>query len=249
MASEAILERAAAEKPAAELRARMSELAEALFQSCRAQLTATKYHGMSGRGNSFDAVDSPLSDAAFLRAEIAAARRLADEPARAARLVAAATRDDPGPGGFYDDLGRAGRQPHLVRGPGWANDPAYYDSALRAFGKGPPPPNSPRAWWDYAEMHYDTPLRLRYSGLDRSAGYAVRVVYLGEGRKIRLEAGGQQIHDYIARLEPVMEFEVPAAATAGGDMTLSWNQEPGGGGSGRGCQVAEVWLIRRPAKP
>ena len=142
-ATEAVLDRAAKERPAADLRARMSELAEALFQSCRAQLTVTKYHGMGGRGNSFDAVDTPLSDAAFLKAEIAAARKLSDEPARIARLVAAVTRDDPGPGGFYDDLGNALRQPHLVRGPGWANDPAYYDSPLSAFGRGSPPPAAP----------------------------------------------------------------------------------------------------------
>ena len=38
------------------------------------------------------------------------------------------------------------------------------------------------------------------------------------------------------------EFDVPAAATADGALTLTWRQEPGAGGAGRGNQIAEVWL-------
>ena len=44
--------------------------------------------------------------------------------------------------------------------------------------------------------------------------------------------------------EPV-EFDIPAVATADGDLTLSWYREPGRGGNGRGCQVREVWLMRK----
>jgi hypothetical protein len=41
-----------------------------------------------------------------------------------------------------------------------------------------------------------------------------------------------------------IEFAVPMGATADGELTLRWSPEPGRGGNGRGCQVAEVWLIR-----
>ena len=37
---------------------------------------------------------------------------------------------NPGPGGFYDDLGNSARQPHLVRGPGLAKDPGLYESPV-----------------------------------------------------------------------------------------------------------------------
>ena len=40
---------------------------------------------------------------------------------------------NPGPGGFYDDLGNLTRQPHLVRGPGFEEDPAYFRSSLVGF--------------------------------------------------------------------------------------------------------------------
>jgi hypothetical protein len=243
----AILDRAAKEHPGADLRARTSELAEALFQSVRAQLSVPRYHAIAvGRGANFDAIDTPLSDAAWLRAEVAAARKLPDEAARVARLDAALNREDPGPGGFYDDLGDPRRQPHLVREPAWEKDPSYYAAPLPAFGRGSVPANAPRAWWTYAESHYDAPLKMHYPGLDRSAKYRVRVVYAGgEGGKVRLAAGdGHEVHGYLAKALEPLEFDVPAAATAGGELTLSWAQEPGRGGAGRGCMVAEVWLLR-----
>jgi hypothetical protein len=241
-----ILDWAAMERVAPELRTRLDVLAEALFQSIRAQLSVRKYHGVAGRGNTLDTVDVPLTDAAWLRAEMAAAKQLPDEAARLARLDAALNRTDPGPGGFYDDFGDPKRQPHLDRGPGWEKDPAFDESPQCAFSGRTV--GTPRAWWHYAETHYETPLRARYDGLDRSASYRVRIVYgTQEGRKVRLTAGnGHEVHGWLSKpFEPV-EFDVPAAATAGGTLTLVWTPEPGAGGPGRGCQVCEVWLLRKP---
>jgi hypothetical protein len=42
-----------------------------------------------------------------------------------------------------------------------------------------------------------------------------------------------------------IEFDIPHAATAHGDLDLSWYREAGLGGNGRGCEVAEVWLIKK----
>src|SRR5262245_9741384 len=220
-AAEAILDRAAKEPPAQVLRARAGQLAEALFQSIRAQLSVRKYHAIGvNRGASFDSIDAPLSDAAWLRAEIAATRKLADEPARLARLSAVVNREDPGPGGFYDDLGDPRRQPHLVRGPAWEKDPGYYVSPHSTISRTSVPFASPRPWWTHVQTHYDHPLRLRYTGLDRSATYRVRVVYSrAEGRRVRLSTDdGSEIHGWLLKqLEP-LEFDVPAKAIAGGEL-------------------------------
>jgi hypothetical protein len=244
-AAEALLDRAAKEPAAPELRSRLNELAEALFQSIRAQLSVPKYHGMPGRGNSLDTIDVPLTDAAWLRSEMTAAKKLPDEASRLARLEAVVNRTDPGLGGFYDDFGDPRRQPHLERGPGWEKDPGFYESPQCAFGlRG----GAPRAWWHYAETHYEAPLRAKYDALDSAAEYRVRVVYGGqEGRKVRLTAGdGHEVHGFLAKpFEPV-EFDVPAAATADGKLTLTWTPEPGAGGPGRGCQVSEVWVLKKP---
>ena len=42
-----------------------------------------------------------------------------------------------------------------------------------------------------------------------------------------------------------VQFDVPVAVTADGALVLEWNLTPGAGGAGRGCQVAEVWLMRK----
>jgi hypothetical protein len=104
------------------------------------------------------------------------------------------------------------------------------------------------AWKRWAESLYDAPLKLRYTGLDVATHYRLRVVYSGDQptKKLRLVANEQlEIHPYVQRPWPPQpqEFDIPPAATSEGQLTLSWTREPGQGGSGRGCQVSEVWLI------
>jgi Glycosyl hydrolase family 20, domain 2 len=248
--AEAVLDRAARQSAAPDSRARLCELAEALFQSIHAQLSVPKYQAIAiERGATLDGIDVPLTDAGWLWRELAAVRLLPDESARLARINAILNRTDPGPGGFYDALGDPARRPHLARGQGWEADPAFYATPLTGFGfRGAgPDPTWPRAWWHHAESLYDAPLQLRYTGLDPKAAYRVRVVYGRERRtsKVGLVANDQtEIHGFLGRPYEPLEFDIPAAATASGTLTLTWTQEPGAGGTGRGCQVAEVWLLR-----
>ena len=105
------------------------------------------------------------------------------------------------------------------------------------------------AWMDHAESLYDTPLRMRYTGLDPKARYKLRVLYGGDNptRKIRLVANETtEIHSYVSRPVPFkpIEFLFPQSATASGELNLSWFGEVGLGGNGRNCQVSEVWLIK-----
>ena len=90
---------------------------------------------------------------------------------------------------------------------------------------------------------------MRYTGLDPAAQYRIRVVYAGDssGRKIRLMAGALEVHPLMLKPQPVspVEFEIPRAATAQGSLDLSWYGEAGLGGNGRGCEVAEVWLMKK----
>jgi hypothetical protein len=185
-----------------------------------------------------------LHNRAWLENQFAAVGALAAEPERLRAIEAIVRRTDPGPGGFYDDLGNPSRQPHLVLGPGLAADPMQ---RLTRVGLGQRP-DWPRAWCQNAESLYDAPLKMRYTDLDPSARYRLKVVYSGGnlGPKIRLEADGLEIHPLLAKPNPVypLEFEVPRAATADGVLTLTWTEELGRGANGRGCQVGEVWLIR-----
>jgi len=165
--------------------------------------------------------------------------------------------ENPGPGGFYDDLGNSARQPHLVRGASFAEDPGRMHSPRVGFEEDlvvDEPDENPGvarrvSWLDHAESLYDTPLQVRYTDLDPRARYRVRVVYAGDApkRKIRLVANeSAEIHPLITKPMPFkpLEFEIPAQVTAGRELTLTWAGEPGLGGNGRGCQVSEIWLIK-----
>jgi hypothetical protein len=227
-AAAAILDRAVEQRVAPELHARIFELAEALFQSIGMQLSVPRYKAIGvDRGASLDTLDVPLNNRLWLE------RRFADERSDPAEIDRILNWTDPGPGGFYDDLGDPARQPHLVRG----------SSSLEYR------PQWPKCWWTYAESFYDEPVQMRYTGLDRAAAYRVRVVYAGDSspRKIRLVAGALEIHPLMLKPQPVrpIEFDIPRAATAQGELDLSWYREAGLGGNGRGCQVAEVWLIKK----
>jgi len=65
---------------------------------------------------------------------------------------------------------------------------------------------------------------------------------------IRLVANEKyEVHPFIKKEFPVrpVEFDIPAEATAQGQLSLKWSRTPGLGGNGRGCQVAEVWLVKK----
>ncbi len=248
--ADAILERAVTERVSTHWRARVFELAEALYRSIGMQLSVPLYKAKAvDRGANLDNIDVPLNDRLWLKERFAAIRDLPDEGERLKRIESIVKWTDPGPGGFYDDLGNLLRQPHLVRGAGFEKDPAFLNSALIDFGY-----KSGRiSWWNNATSLYDEPLKLRYERLDRGVRYKLRVVYASDvpSRKIRLVANGNiEIHPSMTKPVPPkpIEFDIPPEATKNGELTLSWFREPGLGDNGRGCQVAEVWLMRISAR-
>jgi hypothetical protein len=248
--AQAILERAATQPVSQQWRARVFEMAEALYQSIRMQLSVPRYKAIAvGRGANLDSIDVPLNNRAWLAYQFAEMRKLADEKERLAAIDRIVNWTDPGPGGFYDDLGNLTQQPHLVRGPGFENDTAFLHSALVQFvGREREDPPWRYSWRNQAGSLNDSPLEMRYTNLDRSARYKLRVVYAGESVPgIRLVANdAYEVHPFTPRPLPIhpVEFNIPAKATGTGELSLKWYRTPGLGGNGRGCQVAEVWLIK-----
>ncbi|MBK5290419.1 MAG: hypothetical protein JJE04_01830 [Acidobacteriia bacterium] len=253
--AEEILDRVAGEGVARAWRGRVFELAEALFQSIRMQLSVEWYKAIGvGRGANLDLIDSALNNRGWLKARFETLRALATERARMDGVQEILNWTNPGPGGFYDDLGNPARQPHLVREKRYEEDPAYLVTPLVGFnvigGAG-----WRVSWQNHAEALNDAVLRMRYRDLDPGSGYKVRITYAGENvpAQIRLlalaQAGAQrEVHGWRKKDFPVkpVEFAVPAEATRGGELELVWEKEKGLGGAGRGLQVAEVWLVRTP---
>ncbi len=248
-----VLEQVIVHPAAGELRTRVLELAAALFQSIRMQLAVERYQGEAvDRAANLDTLDAPVSDMMWLRRQIVDIRKLTDPMAQIATIHTLLFRTDPGPGGFYDQPGNVSNRPHLVLGPGPMEDPDFRKSPLIGF-KYPDrlQDKAPIAWKSWAESLSDAPLTMHYPNLDRQMRYRLRVVYSGDAphMKLRLMANETiEVHPYILRSWPPapQEFAIPSEATASGELKLTWTREPGQGGNGRGCQVAEVWLIPTP---
>ncbi|HWF67744.1 MAG TPA: hypothetical protein VN670_10575, partial [Acidobacteriaceae bacterium] len=244
-------------RPAAgELRTRVMELGAALFQSIRMQLAVERYYGEAvERAANLGTLDSPVTDVMWLRRQILDIRKMDDPMAQIAAVHSLLFRTDPGPGGFYDQLGDVSNRPHLVLGPRSRKDADFRQSPQIGFLYPDVLQDKvPIAWKCWAGSLYDAPLTMQYRNMDTKMQYKVRVVYMGRRFKIGLMANDTiQIHPYIGGITPgerhqlqlpaPQEFPIPQEATANGELKLSWTREPGLGGSGTGCNVAEVWLI------
>lgn len=243
-AAEAELDRAYLHRAdaAPDLRARVFELAEALFQSIHMQLSVDRYSAIGyDRGANLDTVDLSLNNRVWLKNSFAKIRALPTERERVAALDDILNWTNPGPGGFYDDLGNPAHQPHLVKG-----------SSLTGFGNRTPDQGWRMSWFTHAETVGDTPLQISYRDLDSTARYKLRVVYAGDTPRVPMKLVANEayeIHPFLPKdSDPKrLEFAIPQAATQGGELRLSWTRPTGLGGNGRGVQVAEVWLML--AKP
>jgi hypothetical protein len=249
-AAEQILQAEALTHQARELRSRVFELAEALYQSIRMQLSVSRYQAIGlRRGANLDAIDFALNNRVWLKNRFDAIRAMNSESERLAAIDSIVNWTNPGPGGFYDDLGNPAAQPHLVLGEGFENDPDFLRSALMGSGARTPQEGWRTSWYSQAESMYDAPLKMQYEDLDPGAQYRLRVIYAGDQPRIKigLKANGSTtIHDFIDKPSPVVPlvFDIPRESTKDGKLTLEWTRPPGLGGAGRGCQVSEVWLIR-----
>jgi hypothetical protein len=193
-----ILDRPPPDRMTMEWRTRIFQLAEALFQSIGMQLSVEQYKAIAvDRGASLDTLDFPLNNRVWLEKEFARISELPTEAERIAALRTVVEWTNPGPGGFYDDLGNPSAQPHLLHANSFKDDPGCYESCRVDFEEEPyvKKPDEPLAsarrmsWLSHAESLYDEPLEMAYSGLDTKSAYKLRVVYAGDSsrRKIRLD--------------------------------------------------------------
>lgn len=247
--AEAVLDKADSVQASPERRNRINELAEALFQSIQMQLNSGLQKGEHGRGTSQDTIDRPLNDRHWLKARFAEVRQEPKEVERLKLLQAVVNRTDPGPGSFYDDLGDPNRQPHVVPNSlSFGETPDFRKGIYVSFDYRI---DRPREWWTNTLCMYDGQLKMHYDGLNPNAQYNLRIVYSSEPTrkvKIRLEAEGKPLHDWMVKPDEMtpLEYEIPKEATADGKLDLVWLRERGLGGNGRGCQVAEVFLLLQP---
>ena len=194
-----------------------------------AQRPALRRHRRRPRGQ--PRPDRPAHhQAAWLLQRFAEIRALDNDAARRTAIDEILNWTNPGPGGFYDDLGDPANRPHLLPGVGFDKDPAFFHTVRTGFGSRR---NTPWrvSWYRHAEvplrqLHSTALLRPRPVRPLQSALHPVR---RHTPRATRLVANGKiEIHPMRKKdleVKPV-EFDIPAEATAGGTLTLEWQAEP-----------------------
>ncbi|HQE77021.1 MAG TPA: hypothetical protein PLK00_11380, partial [Candidatus Hydrogenedentes bacterium] len=128
----------------------------------------------------------------------------------------------------------------------WEQDPGRVDSTGQEFtwhnmnyvdiGKAA----GRLSWQDQAYTLYGEPLKMRYTGLDVAARYRLKGTYAGRFNPVMTctADGIYPVHGAIpCVVYPPHEFAVPHNATRDGILNLQWDLV-----SGRGCQLAEIWL-------
>ena len=241
---------------APELRERCFALADSLFKSIGAQLTIEKHQAMGGRGNFIDYIDRPLNDVIWLMDTMAIIAREADEDTRIAEIEKILQRNNPGPGGFYDNFGTPESWARVKSDISREEDPGNLESPRITFGiglvgqpwvhevtaKGFEGKASPRPWMTQVTTLYDQPLKIVYDNLDPKGSYTIKVAYTGRFRsRVKMVANDLLIHDYLKTgTRPFYEFQVPLEAIANGVVEFKWTCAAGG----RGAQVSEIWLIK-----
>lgn len=178
---------------------------------------------------------SSLTNRVWLEDRLASVSTLSD-------IDAVLNYEDAEPGGFYDNLGAQGKQPHLVRQMTWQEDPGFVHSPIE-WNDHSPGSHLRQSQLCHATCRYDTPLLMRWEGLDPTATYHIEVVYLGPfGPKSMCETDdGYLIHGPRGNsgTTPV-SYGIPSASTSDGVLQLQWQLT----NVVRGVSVTEIWLIK-----
>lgn len=161
--------------------------------------------------------------------------------------------EDPGEGGYYDDAGEDGRQPHRIEGENLWN-PAQFSHLLD-------PSNRPSA---SSFCHNRTgPVRFAYTSLDPTATYKLRVTLVTLKLTPELLARFGVQEDQVERHEDILadqvvlakdievpaytakqyEFRVPQETTRDGNLEIRFDAHPAEGKFAASI-VSEVWLMK-----
>ncbi len=227
-----------------DLRKRVEELCQRLFESIGLQTSVKKYNASGGeRGAILDYVDYPLNNRWWLEDEFSSIRQLASEKEKLEHLRTIYLWENPGHGSFYDDLGNVANSHHVVRGDGLNTDPEMERN-----------PN-PGYWWSENgfsrerlswQVTMDWPLAVRYENLDPESGYIVRMTGYGQaltymnGQKIEPVKYGMEIGE-------IKEFAVPVEIVKSGQLIVTWkkpNDEEHLNWRQQ-SRVAEIWLLKQ----
>ncbi|NHN32342.1 alpha-glucuronidase family glycosyl hydrolase [Paenibacillus agricola] len=258
-----LLQLSVTEPVAQDYKQRCSDLADDLFANIGSQLTVERHFAISvGRGAFMDTIDVPLNNANWLYTQCRLIKELADEEARLAQIRQLLNRTNPGPGGYYDNLGSSSSANRVDPGRGWEVDPGYLYSPRTAPSiyllemkkeKQDALGGIPLAWVNHINTLTDTPIHVTYDHLDPHSSYTVKVVYVGDTVDAELSrdywasmmANDRYLLQDEVRIKQGMatthESPIPQEAHADGKLKLTFQRTRGF----KRLNIAEIWILRQ----
>ncbi len=212
------------------------------FQSKDEFLKELKSMGLTGKYGDLEEVAgniyTPFNDKLWIISQLEKATDIND-------IIDIVDYEDPRAGGYYDNLGVEGEQPHLVRQKKWTDDPGFVYSPIEWVD------NKTGSDLRHSQLthilcRYNTPLIMNWENLDPEGQYEIIPVYNGPfDIKIKCETeDGIQIHDFIEKSgSELKSYAIPPAAIKNGNLRLRWTQDPAT--LKRGVSLSEIWVRKK----
>lgn len=239
-----ILRRAETQPAAPELRGRIVRLYDDLYRSIGLQSSVEQYFASGAeRGASLDFIDIPLNNRWWLEDEFAKVAAMSSEKEKVARLREIALWEDPGPGGFYDDIGHTARSPRIQRAEVFFSDPAEEARPEPLFWWLDNGKCRQRLSW---QVTMDWPEAAVYEGLDPKGDYVVRTC--GYGQEVLLMDGARVASDREkTEIGEVRAYRVPKESVKDRKLVVTWKAPAGEESLGwrQRSRVAEIWLVKK----
>ena len=226
-----ILKKAETEPVAQDLKQKVVDYCEALFQSVGLQTSVPKYNARGPeRGAILDFIDNPLNNRWWLEDEFKKVAELKTEEEKVARLDFIRNYENPGEGSFYDNISSADAK-HVVSETDDAIDYLWENNGMSRKRLS-------------TQLFQFTPV-LEYAELDPNSDYLIRVVGFGEallranGERLtptKYEKGFEQFKEFPLSKELIKDGKLKITFDKPDEEHLNWRQQ---------SRVTDVWVLKK----
>ena len=217
---------------ATELRQKIVDYCEALFQSIGMQTSVPKYNASGAeRGAILDFIDYPLNNRWWLADEFDKIRKMPTEKEKLARLEIIRLWENPGQGSYYDNVSDLSKGTRVKTRTEDATDVAWWDNGMSRKRLS-------------TQLFQNFP-KLEYPDLDPNGRYTIRISGFGDAL---LRIDGQRIEPtvYNKGLEEFKEFQINQKYVSDGKIEVTFDQPEESHLNWRQqSKVCDIWLLKK----
>jgi hypothetical protein len=215
-----------------DLRQKIIDYCDALFQSIGMQTSVQKYHASGEeRGAILDFLDYPLNNRWWLADEFEKIRQMKSEEEKLKRIEIISSWEKPGPGSYYDNVSDISKGPRVKTRIDDGTDVAWWDNGMSRRRLS-------------TQLFQNSP-RLEYPDLDPAGRYIIRISGYGDAL---LRVDGERLEPlvYNKGLEEFKEFLVPGKCTGDGIIEVTFDQPEESNLNWRQySKVCDIWLLKQ----